>query len=135
MSNGLDILTPAEHKVAIGGEEITVTPIRMGKLQAFTKALEPIFGEVMAAIQGEADLLHVIAHHTADMIEAVSIGTGLSRERIEELLPDEFLDLASAVLMANADFFARRLLPRVSATLAQLKQQVEALGPTVSKPS
>lgn len=133
-ANGLEIITTTEHEVTIGGEKIIVTPIRMGKLQAFTKALEPIFGEVTAAISGNADMLHVIAHQTSEMIDAVSIGSGLSRERIEELLPDEFLDLASAVLMANADFFARRLLPRVSITLAQIKQQVEALGPTASKP-
>ena len=133
-ATGLDIITPAERTVTIGSESITVTPIRMGKLQAFTHALEPIFGKVMEAIQGDADMLHVIAHHTGNMIDAVSIGTGLSRERIEELLPDEFLDLASAVLMANADFFARRLLPRVSATLSQVKQQVEAIGATASKP-
>lgn len=134
MSNGLDIITPTERSVTIGDEIITVTPIRMGKLQAFTNALEPIFGEVLAAINGEADMLHIIASHTGDMIEAVSIGSGLPRDSIEGMLPDEFLDLASAVLMANADFFARRLLPRVSQTLASLKEQVAEIGATASKP-
>jgi hypothetical protein len=126
MSEELEIITPAEKTVTFAGKEITVSPIRMGKLQAFTAAVKPIANDVIEALSGDGsgDLLLTIELHGDRMIRAVSVATGISEAELGDAMPDDFIALASAVIEINADFFVRRLLPSV-------KQAVEGLQATL----
>lgn len=130
MSDDLAILNPEQKTVDFNGEQITITPVRMGNLQAFTAVMRPITKDVIMALEGDGDLLMTIELHGNRMIEAVSIGTGISKERLDQCLPDEFLKLAVAVIEINADFFVRRLLPSVVASVQAMREKVQELGTT-----
>lgn len=114
------IFETKSRDVQVGENTVTVTPIKMGNLQAFTQAIKPIASDVLDAMEGSGDLLTTIELHGERMIEAVRIGTGIERQRLDEMLPDDFVRLASAVVEVNADFFIKRLLPA-------MKQEVETL--------
>lgn len=120
----LEVLNPPQASVQFGGESVTVTPIRMGKLQAFTRVVRPIASDIMEALGGSGDLLTTIELHCDRLIEAVQIATGIEREKLDNALPDEFIALAKAVIEINADFFARRLLPAVKTAVEGLQQTV-----------
>jgi hypothetical protein len=126
MTDELEILGPTNNVAKFGGEEITVSPIRMGKLQAFTIAVKPIAQDLIAALSGEGDLLATIEQHGDKLIEAVHIATGVPRETLEGAQIDEFITLAAAVVEVNADFFARRLLPAVRGAVENLGKAVKA---------
>ena len=122
----LDILNAPENKVTFNGKEITITPIRMGKLQAFTAAVKPIAGDLVEAIGGNGDMLTTIELHGDKMILAVSIATGLSVDELNDSEADEFVRLASAVIEVNADFFVRKLLPSVRGAVEKMTARARA---------
>jgi hypothetical protein len=125
MSDQLEVLNPPEATVQFSGEDVTVTPIRMGKLQAFTKVVRPIVGDIVTALDGSGDMLTTIELHCDRMIEAVQIATGIERDKLDNALPDEFIGLAKAVIEINADFFARRLLPSIKTAVEGLQETVK----------
>lgn len=121
-----DVFNPPKVSATILGQPVEIGPITMGKIQAFTAAVRPIADEIMQVVGGAGNLISVIESHADQLIQAVSIATGAEREKIEAMLPDEFLALATAVLQVNADFFVNRLLPKVTASVAGLNQVIKA---------
>jgi hypothetical protein len=128
MTNELEIVSPLETVVNFEGEQITISPIRMGKLQAFTIAVEPVAQDFIDAINGEGNLLKTIKLHGGDLIDAVHIATGVPKEKLNDAMPDDFIKLAAAVVEVNADFFARRLLPAVRGAIDGLGKIAKAAG-------
>ena len=126
MSDELQIITPPETTVMFMGEEVKVTPVRMGNLQDFTTAVRPIAGDLMEAFNGSGDMITTIELHTDRMILAVHFGTGVPVEKLKAAMPDEFLALTAAVVEINMDFFVRRLLPSIKTTLDAMKSRLKA---------
>lgn len=125
MSDELSVVfEPTTRTVIIGQDQITVTPIRIGKLQAFTQAIKPIAADVLDAMEGSGDLLTTIELHGDRMIEAVQVATGIERGKLDEMLPDDFVRLTSAVVEVNADFFIKRLLPAMKQEVETLREKV-----------
>jgi len=106
-----------EMMVEAGGETVTVRPLTIGQLPAFMRALKGVQFQV-----GEegTDVIGLIADHGEAIAEAVAVATGLSVDQVAALAPDDFIGLAEAVVEINADFFARRVLPRFSSALERL---------------
>jgi hypothetical protein len=126
MTNELEIVSPPETVVNFEGQQITISPIRMGKLQAFTAAVKPVAQDLILALNGSGDLLTTIELHGSRLIDAVHIGSGVPRDQLENCLPDEFITLAAAVVEVNADFFARRLLPAVRGAIDGVSKTMKA---------
>jgi len=125
MSDDLSVVfEPTTRTVTIGQDQITVTPIRIGKLQAFTQAIKPIASDVLDAMEGSGDLLTTIELHGDRMIDAVQVATGIERGKLDEMLPDDFVRLTSAVVEVNADFFIKRLLPAMKQEVETLREKV-----------
>lgn len=126
MTDELEVISPKEVTVKFNGEEIKVSPIRMGKLQAFTAAVKPIAFELMGALEGSADWLSIVERHADKLIDAVHIATGVPRETLNDCDPAEFIQLATAVIQVNTDFFVHRLLPTVRVAVERLTKTVKA---------
>lgn len=108
-----------EYTLTIGGQGLTLVPVRLGQLPAFVRAVEP-FAKSLAS--GQFDLLELFADHGGNVIRSLEIATGQPREWVESLELDEAVRLASAVLEVNADFFTRRVLPALNTALTALPQ-------------
>lgn len=120
----LETLVPHPVEVEAGGKTIAITPIRVKELPAFMRAVESLFG---AAASG-ADIAALLALNTDAVIEAAAIGARQPRSFIDSLDLDELIDVAAAVLEVNADFFARRVAPRLAATSKTLEALVDGLS-------
>jgi hypothetical protein len=70
-------------------------------------------GVRLAALEGDVDVVGLITHHGESMILAVALATGLTVEQIEAGDVDAFAELLAVVLEVNADFFAKRVVPRL----------------------
>jgi len=126
MSEELAIISPPEKIVTFMGEQITVSPVNIGRLQAFTAAVRPIANDLIEAVNGSGDLLMTIELHGDRMIRAVSVATGIPDETVAKAMPDEFIALAAAVVEINADFFVRRLLPSLKQAVDGLRERLKA---------
>jgi hypothetical protein len=131
---GLDELVPPTRRVTVGGREIEVSPLRMRQVPGFAKAIAKPW---TAIVMGE--YLAAIMEWPREVTEAVSIATGAETEFLDNLRPDEFLVLSSAVLEVNLDFFARAVFPQATAlgttmqeVVAKMQPQPSALQPSLS---
>ena len=123
-------LPPVPVVLVIGGERLELTPIRVGELPAFARAVQP----VAASLSASPDWLALMADHGETVIEAVAIATRRPVEWVAGLGLDEAVRLAEAVFEVNADFFIQRVLPSLTEAATRINQTLGAgiLGATQS---
>lgn len=115
-------LPPVPVSVEIAGERIDLTPLKVGEVPAFARAVQPI----AASLSASPDWLALLAEHGEAAIAAIAIATRRPVEWVAGLDLDEAVRLAEAVFAVNADFFIRRLLPGVTQAAARIGQTLES---------
>lgn len=119
-----DVLaSPAIVAIATRGGEFVASPVRMGKLAAFTAAAMPMIGDILAVMDGDVSPTTLLQHEKP-LFEMVSICTGLNQDQYDDFLPDDYLALVGAVVEVNADFFVQKLLPTLSSRIDSIKSKV-----------
>lgn len=112
-------LPPLAEAVTVSGAQITITPIKVGELPAFIRAVKPF----AAGIGSNPDWLALISDHGEAVIDALAIASRQPREWVASLDLDDAMRLADVIFEANADFFIRRLVPeatRIGASISRL---------------
>jgi len=120
-------LPPVPVTLVIGGERLDLTPLKVGDVPAFARAIQP----AAASLSASPDWLALLAEHGEAVIAAVAIATRRPADWVAGLELDEAVRLAEAVFGVNADFFIRRLLPSVTQAAARIGQTLEGQTPGV----
>jgi hypothetical protein len=110
-------LPPAPVTLTIADQTLELTPIRVGELPGFVRAVRP-FAERLAQT---VDWFELFAEHGEALLEALAIASRRPQDWIATLALDEAIELADTLLEVNADFFIHRVAPvvrRVGARLA-----------------
>ena len=115
-------LPPVPDTFEIAGERIDLTPLKVGEVPAFARAVQPL----AASLSASPDWLALLAEHGEAVIAAIAIATRRPVEWVAGLDLDEAVRLAEAVFAVNADFFIRRLLPSVTQAAARIGQTLES---------
>ena len=115
-------LPPVPLSIEIAGERIDLTPLKVGEVPAFARAVQPI----AAGLSASPDWLALLAEHGEAVIATIAIATRRPVEWVAGLDLDEAVRLAEAVFGVNADFFIRRLLPSVTQAAARIGQTLES---------
>lgn len=115
-------LPPVPIYVEIAGERIDLSPLKVGEVPAFARAVQPI----AASLSASPDWLALLAEHGEAVIAAIAIATRRPVDWVAGLDLDEAVRLAEAVFGVNADFFIRRLLPSVTQAAARIGQTLES---------
>jgi hypothetical protein len=136
MSQDFEALAHAPVEVAYRGETLQVTPITLGELPAFARAVGPAAPALLALAKSfeggdEVSLaaMDLLEQHGNAMTELVAVGVRRPVEWVRGATrPEELLTLLGVVMQVNADFFRRHLV------LAHIRLQGEAAvagaGPT-----
>ena len=111
-------LPPVPVTLVIGGEPLELTPIRVGELPAFARAVQP----VAVSLSASPDWLALMAEHGEAVIEAVAIATRRPVDWVAGLGLDEAVRLTEAVFEVNADFFIQRVLPSLTEAATRVSQ-------------
>ena len=114
-------LPPVPASVEIAGEHIELTPLKVGEVPAFARAVQPI----AASLSASPDWLAILAEHGEAVISALAIATRRPVDWVAGLDLDEAMHLAEVVFGVNADFFIRRLLPSVTQAAARIGLALE----------
>jgi hypothetical protein len=96
-----------------GAVTVTVKALKVGKLPAFARALQPLSGEISAAMAAGLtvdSVLGLVHEHFDRVIEALAVATDASEAAIRDATIDQALELVLAVLQANKDFLRGRLV-------------------------
>lgn len=123
----LNALVPPSASLTVGGETLAVSPLRIGELPAFTRAIAPAVAEFR---RDSIDWLALFGLHGEAILTALAVATRKPRAWIESLAADEAILLAATVIEVNSDFFARRVLPKVEAAMAKVPAATAAAGST-----
>ena len=118
-------LPPVPLSIEIAGERIDLTPLKVGEVPAFARAVQPI----AASLSASPDWLALMAEHGEAAIAAIAVATRRPVEWVAGLDLDEAVRLAEAVFGVNADFFIRRLLPSVTQAAARIGLALESPTP------
>jgi hypothetical protein len=132
MQDEFSAIDPIATEVTFRGETYRITPLKVGQLPKFARAIKGIGLDSLAALEsGDMTvILELIADHGEQIIDAVATASGISKEAIEGAETDEMILLVATVMRVNADFFARRLLPK----LREQGQAMNGAGQTPSTP-
>lgn len=115
-------LPPVPLSIEIAGERIDLSPLKVGEVPAFARAVQPI----AVGLSASPDWLALLAEHGEAVIAAIAIATRRPVDWVAGLDLDEAVRLAEAVFGVNADFFIRRLLPSVTQAAARIGQALES---------
>lgn len=144
----LDKLLGNKKEVAVCGDVVEVSEVTMKNFRAFSAACTPFFAEFGEAgrLENRIDaktgdripndefaLYHVLADHSDAFMAAAVLVTNRPLHFYQQLTPDQFFDVAAAMVEVNGNFFIRSLAPAI----IRLAKTIEALGTTgltVSKP-
>lgn len=124
----LDNLIPPTRSLDIGGESIDVRPLRVGQLPAFTRAIAAL----LAAGESIDDPVDLVAKYPEEIAAATAVALDRPRDWVDARELDQMVDLVAAIIEVNADFFVRRVLPKMEAASGRI---TALLGPIASKGS
>ena len=118
-------LPPVPALVEIAGEHIELTPLKVGEVPAFARAVQPI----AASLSASPDWLAILAEHGEAVIDVVAIASRRPPEWVTNLALDDAVRLAEAVFEVNADFFIQRVLPSLTEAATRVSQTLRARIP------
>lgn len=111
--------------VSVAGEDITITPLRVGQLPSFFKAVKPIIGSLT---QESINWIAILSDYGDAIITAISIAIKKDREWVEALATDEAMLLAAKVIEVNSDFFMKAVMPKINALIIKTKEGKSETG-------
>ncbi|MFO0497140.1 MAG: hypothetical protein ACK52G_04345 [Betaproteobacteria bacterium] len=118
-SEPMAVLPPIPVEIRVADQTIALTPLVLGELPAFARAIQPFTTELAV----EPDWLRLLGSHGEAMIEAMTIASRQPRGWIAGLALDEAICLAQALFEVNADFFIRRVVPKVGEAVSRIGSQ------------
>ena len=127
MSADLEVIAPTPTVATFKGRDIPISPLKVGQIPAFARAIKPIGGAIGQTGVDVASIMLLVADYGENIVEAVSIASGVSVDELNDSTADELVGLASSVLKVNADFFRGRLTPAILAAV-QAHQAQPAKG-------
>lgn len=108
---------------------IILEPMRMAKLKAFSDAVEPVITQVFSVLEdtenSKQNIVQMITKHYDDLVKVICVAcTEMTKEKIDDMLPDDFVNLVGGVIEVNADFFVQNLLPMIVGRVESLKGKI-----------
>jgi hypothetical protein len=119
----LAALPPVPETVVIGGETLEISPLKVGDLPGFLRAVRPFIQH----LNGEVDWLMLFGTRGEDLVCALAIACRRPKEWVAALALDEAIRLAESVFEVNADFFIRRLAPEITRVSQRIGARIPGL--------
>ncbi|WP_175851871.1 DUF6631 family protein [Burkholderia cepacia] len=125
-SSDLDVLVPQTQSLEIAGQRLTISPLVIGELPVMLKAVRP-FAEQLT---GDPDWLALLCEHGDALLAALSLASRRPREWVDALALDDAITLTATVFEVNADFFVRRVAPKVGDLAQSLNGRLAGSTPS-----
>lgn len=122
MTEQLEVLFPSGKEITLTGKQFTITPFKFGQLPKVIKAITKAATNYEALkIEGTKIkpevALTILSESGEDLIVLLSDILQVERTFIENLDPDEAVNLIIAFFEVNSDFFTKRVVPLITKAL------------------
>lgn len=124
-TSDLDVLVPQAQVVELAGQRLAISPLVLGELPAMLKAVQPLAQQ----LAGEPDWLALLSEDGDALLTALALASRQPREWVDALALDDAITLAAAVFEVNADFFVRRVAPKVGDLAQRLNGRLAGSTP------
>lgn len=132
MTDNLFAALPAlPLQLNIASETLLITPLRVGELPSFARAIAPIARQIGA----EPNWWNLLSQDGDAVIESLAIASRKPRDWVAALSLDEGVALAELVFEANVDFFIQRVVPLLTDASLRIQQRLTPPGPISSSAS
>lgn len=122
----LDVLLPQARVLELAAQRLSISPLVVGELPAMLKAVRP-FAEQLT---GEPDWLALLCDHGDALLAALALASRQPRDWVDALALDDAITLAATVFEVNADFFVRRVAPKVGDLAQSLNGRLAGVMPS-----
>jgi hypothetical protein len=119
-------LPPVPETLLIGGDTLEISPLRVGELPAFARAVRPLAAQLTA----DPDWLRLLSENGEALLLALAIACRRPPDWVAALGVDEAIRLADAVFAANTDFFIRRVVPEITRVGQQIQTRIPGAMPS-----
>ena len=119
-------LPPVPLILFVGGERLELTPLRLGEIPGFARAIRPL----ASSLSVSPDWLALLDEHGEAVIEAVAIASRRPKDWLAGLELDDAVRLIEAVFEVNADFFIQRVWPSLCEAAAQIGTRMAGAMPS-----
>jgi hypothetical protein len=123
--NTLAALPPVPEPLVIAGETLEISPLKVGELPAFARAVRSIASKVTS----DPDWLRLLSEDGESVILALAIACRRPPDWVAALALDDAIRLAEAIFGANADFFIQRVVPEITRVSQHMGQLVATVIP------
>ncbi|MFZ6655665.1 hypothetical protein [Undibacterium sp. TJN19] len=125
-ADDLSQVIPTVETAIVAGETLEIKHFKIGRLPLVLLAVQPISHMLMNRVPGERlDVPSMFVTYSADCLQLLAILANRSREWVDELDPDEAVELFGRLLEVNLDFFIAKVLPKMTGTATRLTQTVK----------
>ena len=124
MTGDLDIFPPDPEVVDLGGgRSVTLAPLPLRAIKRYVPSAAAIMPFVATGqwVQG-------MAEDEESFLTVAEVGSGLPRADIEAMNGAQIVRLIGRILVVNADFFQRHLVPEVQSVSRMLTALAEVPG-------
>lgn len=124
--DGFKTFPPEPVVVTLSGTALELTPIRLGELPRLLAVVRPLAEEITS----DPDWMALLGRHGDAVLDLLAITTRRERAWINDLSLEDAVQLAAAVFEVNADFFVRRIAPKVGDLAQRLNGRLAGLTPS-----
>ena len=112
----LEVLFPQGKEVQLQGQTFNITPFKLGQLPVVLKAIQKIIQPIKQAeangnFNDPAFLMGLIVEAGDDVIQLFSTILNRPIEFVQNFEMDESVNLVTAMIEVNSDFFSKRVQP------------------------
>lgn len=131
-------LFPQGKQVVVKGEEFTIKPFGFGKFPKVLELFKRLKDTPVAAGTGGTvkEIIDIIADNGEVVVEFAMLATGKKRDFFDDVTLDQAVELVQAIIEVNADFFVKRLQPKLLEAMSKLTASLGgALSQDLSQPA
>jgi len=131
MTDNLNTVLYDEKFLKIQGEDIVLTPIRIGQLKEALKSARVVAPFLFGFIEsGKIDFM-TLSNHLDDIQPIVQVMTGKNKDWFDNLNALELVQIVCAVIELNYNFFFLKVIPELTKTTDAITKKLS--GQTVSR--
>lgn len=125
----IEQLFPSGKEVTLKGKVFNIKPFGFGKFPKVLKLLKDMKDVASTdATLASVDVPTLVMENADVVVEFAILATGEKKEFFDDLPLDEAVELLQAIIEVNADFFVKRLQPKLLTALSKLSESVGGLS-------
>lgn len=143
MEQDVELLFPQGKQVTVKKEVLTIMPYGFGQFPRVLKAIKDIADKVPdtkptaegVVSMGTKEITELVISAGEPVVQLCAIATKKDIKWFDDVPSDQAVDLLTAIVEVNRDFFVKRLQPKMMAAIENLSGLVGAVSsPDSSQP-